>query len=382
MTRPSHYFITGATGALGRELLPRVLREDPRARITLLVRAVDAEEANNRLQYVLRYLRTFRFTEGLDRIEAVPGDLVRDGLGLSVCDRTRLENEVTHIIHSAATIKLNEDHDEAWRVNVEGTQRMLDLAGACRRLRTFTHISTAYVAGVRNGLILEDDLQDDHGFKNAYERCKLEAERRVRRAMADLPIIVFRPSIIVGDSRDGHLSALSGIYPPLEYIQASRPSVVPGDGSVPLDLVPVDYVADTVVELTLWPRRFGATYHVVAGRHGEISARELVQRFLATLGVPSDRPVSFSTALRRRIEKATGPDGAGEKEAAHLRAFFTYLSGAKSFDDSNLRRDLGPAHVPAPDIRDYLPVLIDYCHATDWGRVSPWEMNLSPSAPA
>ena len=73
---------------------------------------------------------------------------------------------------------------------------MLDLARACRRLRTFTHISTAYVAGVRCGLIREDDLQDDHGFKNAYEHCKLEAERRVRRAMADLPIIVLRPGII------------------------------------------------------------------------------------------------------------------------------------------------------------------------------------------
>ena len=122
-------------------------------------------------------------------------------LGLDEATYSGLAGRVTHIIHSAADLRVDAPIDELRKTNVQGTANVLELARAVQRdhgLERYAHVSTAYVAGGRSGAIPEADLTEEYGFSNAYELSKYEGERLVQAAKSELPISVFRPGMIVG----------------------------------------------------------------------------------------------------------------------------------------------------------------------------------------
>ena len=149
----------------------------------------------------------------LPRPVVIEGDLLSKGLGLEGADVRWLSRHCTSVIHNAASLSFHsrERDDEPWLSNVTGTRQVLDL---CRRtgIRQFHHVSTAYVCGLRNGRILESELDAAQEFGNDYERSKIEAERMVRDADFLSPVTVYRPSIIVGDSRTGRTTTYHGFY--------------------------------------------------------------------------------------------------------------------------------------------------------------------------
>ena len=171
--------LTGATGFVGRELLTRFLERDDR-HVYALVRAPDDEAAAARLP---RH----------ERLTAVAADIERPGLGLTDARADALADEVTTVIHCAASVSFGLGLEESRRVNVEGTRRIAELAERCAALERFTYISTAYVAGAHRGLFREDDLDVGQDFRNAYELSKFEAERLMRERYAHLPLQVLRP---------------------------------------------------------------------------------------------------------------------------------------------------------------------------------------------
>ena len=127
-------------------------------------------------------------------------------LGLDGETYADLTRRVTHIVHSAADLGLNAPIEELRAVNVEGVAHVLELARAARQsgqLERLSHVSTAYVAGRRRGAVPETALTDAFGFSSCYEQTKYEGERLVRAARDELPISVFRPGMVVGDSRTG-----------------------------------------------------------------------------------------------------------------------------------------------------------------------------------
>jgi thioester reductase-like protein len=361
------YFLTGATGALGREVLARLLAEDPRGEFTLLVRAVPGGEGGDpvagaaaRLEELTQYLEAFFGRLPVTRLCALPGDVERPRLGLSRDDHSRLAQRVTHIVHCAAGTKFSLPLAAARRINVGGTREVLALARHCARLVRLSHVSTAYVAGDREGQIREDELDRGQGFNNSYERSKFEAEILVRSYMESLPITVFRPSIIVGDSRDGHLADFATVYRPLRAIALGRAGALPGDPDTLLDLVPVDYVAEGIVRATCRPAPRCATYHLTAGRDRAIPVRRLIAAATARLRPGGDD-----------VPRSAGP---AEPRAAvlSLRPFAGYLSRGKEFDDSRLRSDLGAEMRSCPHPDAYLPALFEYYRTTDWGARRPW----------
>ncbi len=257
--------LTGATGNLGTWIAPRLLAE-PELRIAALVRATDPEEANRRLARAWWDRPELVAAIGT-RVEPVPGDVTRPDLGLDEESFADLLRRTTRIIHAAADLRLDAPLDELRRTNVAGTANVLEFARAAHRdhgLTRVAHVSTAYVCGRRQGEIGEEELSDVAGFANAYERTKFEGEALVRAAMTELPVSIFRPGMIVGDSRTGAIATFNTIYGPMRrYLTGDLPLVpVRGDGR--LNLVPVDLVADAVVRLTLDPRAAGMTFHLVA----------------------------------------------------------------------------------------------------------------------
>jgi long-chain acyl-CoA synthetase len=153
-------------------------------------------------------------------------------------------------------LRLNASLYEICRINVQGTASVLDLARAAHKdhgLIRLAHISTAYVAGARQGDVPEDALTAEFGFSNVYELSKYQSELLVQQAKQELPVSVFRPGMIVGDSRTGAIKTFNTLYFPFRLYLTGRLRVVPTKSELPMNLVPVDYVAEAVVRLTLNP---------------------------------------------------------------------------------------------------------------------------------
>jgi thioester reductase-like protein len=350
------YFVTGGFGSLGREVIPRLLSRDRSAEIAVLLRARDPREASARLGELGRYLD--HYWPGMERshLYACRGDAFAFRLGLSDSDYRFLTGNVTHILHGAASIDLGQSLENARMVNVGGTREVLRLAERRTRLMNVADVSTAFVAGNRDGTILERELWVGQAFRNAYEQSKCEAERIIQGRARDLPVTVFRPSVIVGDSRDGHTCNFATLYRVLRMIAHGVVREVPAGPEDRLDIVTVDYVAEAIAELIARPRRSGAVYHLTAGPERSIRIRDLVKAVRAI-------------APERRTTTRPG----GVVSHAALSIFLDYVGCRKAFDDSTTRADLGPRG-PWPERPGvYLPRILAFCLSTDWGRSLPWE---------
>jgi nucleoside-diphosphate-sugar epimerase len=182
-------FMTGARGFLGRNLLEVAARELPRTAFVLLARSAKAaEDLHRRFSWI-----------GSDRLRIIHGDIVQPGLGLDSKDSAILAS-VNEVWHLAASTSF-EDRDQAaiYQGNVVGTQNVLSASDGLAKLDRFMYVSTAYVAGTNVGPIVEDQMPERNKFRNTYEDTKWQAEQTVRQS--GLPFVIFRPSIIMGDSQ-------------------------------------------------------------------------------------------------------------------------------------------------------------------------------------
>ena len=232
-------------------------------------------------------------------MQVLAGDVAQPRLGLDEDGYAGLVRGLTHIIHAAADLRINAPIAELRRTNLQGTEHVLELAQAAQAdhgLARLSHVSTAYVAGGRSGPVPEDALTDAYGFSCAYEFSKFEGERRVQAARDHLPISVFRPGMIVGDSSTGEIKTFNTFYFPLRLYLAGRLPLVPGSRTQPVNLVPVDYVADAIVRLTLEPGAEGLNFHLTAPHAALPQAGELVA-VRAPMGTGAAWPPAASPGL-------------------------------------------------------------------------------------
>jgi thioester reductase-like protein len=331
--------LTGATGFVGREVLSRFLARGDR-HIFALVRADDDDQAAGRLP-------------AHARLTAVAGDIEERELGLADPASERLRREVTTVLHCAASVSFELPLDDARSVNVEGTRRMLQFARSCDRLERFSYVSTAYVAGEPGGLFREDELAVGQEFRNPYERSKFEAELALRSEGRDLPLQILRPSIVVGDSSTGRTSSFNVLYGPLKAFARGAIPAIPARRDAPVDIVPVDYVADRVHELaTHGPN---GTFHLVAGRNATTVGR-LLEMSSEELG--RSEPAVLSPRLYRRwVHPWLRRRHSGLRR---MEVYFPYFSMRVRFDDKRLG--------PGPRVESYFHRLVRYAQAARWGR--------------
>jgi thioester reductase-like protein len=331
--------LTGATGFVGREILLRFLERDDH-HVFALVRAENDDEAAGRLP-------------AHERLSAVAGDIEREDLGLAGGSSERLRREVTTVLHCAASVSFDMPLEESRSVNVEGTRRMMNFARSCPRLERFSYVSTAYVAGEPGGLFREDELAVGQEFRNPYERSKFEAELALRSEGADLPLQILRPSIVVGDSTTGRTSSFNVLYGPLKAFARGAIPAIPAERDAPVDIVPVDYVADRVHELAT--RGPNGTFHLVAGRNATTVGR-LLEMSSEELG--RAEPAVLSPRLYRRwVHPWLRRKYRGLRR---MEVYFPYFAMRVRFDD----RRLGPG----PRVEDYFHRLVRYAQAAGWGR--------------
>src|SRR5512137_636493 len=256
--------LTGANGFLGTQIARRLLQNKD-ATILALIRAADAQEGSRRL--ARDWWDWPELTQAIGtQIKVVCGDICSPRLGLNNTEYVALVESVTHIIHTAADWRII-PLDEIRKTNVQGTANVLELAKDANKhhqFERFAHISTAYVAGGRTGEVSETELTDEYGFFTNYEQSKYEGELLVQAAKKELPISVFRPSMIVGDSQTGAIKTFNTFYYPLKLYLTGKRRFMPVSRSLRINVIPVDYVAEAVVKLTFDPEAVGLTFHLVA----------------------------------------------------------------------------------------------------------------------
>jgi len=192
----------------------------------------------------------------------VEGDISEPQLALSAADLALVQQQTTRVFHLAAVYDLAVPEELAMRVNARGTRNVVELARTLPHLRQFHHVSTCYVAGKREGAILETELRHDAGYRNYYEESKYLAELEVESAKSDLPVTIHRPAVVCGDSKTGETGKYDGVYYLINYL-LRWPSVLStiniGNHKVSLNLVPVDFVVDAMAALAFDERAIGKT---------------------------------------------------------------------------------------------------------------------------
>ena len=357
--------LTGANGFLGT-YVARWLVTHAACRIVALVRAKDDEEAARRLSRAWWDWPELAGAIG-ERVEALAGDVTQAGLGLNRAAYLHLAGRVTRVIHAAADVRLNAPLEELRRTNAEGTAHVLELARAAHRhhgLRRFAHVSTAYVAGTREGDVPEGDLTDQYGFATNYERSKYEAETMVQEARAEMPVSVFRPGMIVGDSSTGAAKTFNTIYFPLRMYLVGKLRIVPASPSLRVNLVPVDWVAEAVGRLTLDPQAEGRTFHLTAPPESLPRADELAElarqwaRDHLNLSPARARFVPALAELLRAGSTCQSRLGLGKgRSAEYLLSLLPYFGEKRRFLRHNTDNLLGPYQI---DWRRLVPKLLQY----------------------
>jgi long-chain acyl-CoA synthetase len=342
--------ITGGTGFLGTEVAARLLERADLEIVSLVLADTDTEAilASDRAWWYQPDLRA----EFGNRIHAIAGDVAKPTLGLDSGTYADLRDRVTHIVHSAADLRVDATVEELRATNVDGLANIIDFAGLAPRLERLIHVSTAYVAGGRTGTVGEDDLTDAFGFGSPYEQTKYEAERLVHDDASELPVTIVRPSMIVGDSRTGEIKTFNTFYAPLRLFLSGKLRIVPARRDLRVNIVPVDYVADAIVRLMFDPRAVGMTFHLTTPTDELPTAGDVLafaRRWAREhLGVRLPSPVFLPIGLR-----------VGGRTVRLLKPYFR--------ERRRFRRDhadelLGPT---VPNWHDYLPTLLE--HATSHG---------------
>ncbi|MGB8234202.1 MAG: SDR family oxidoreductase, partial [Methanobacterium sp.] len=305
-------FLTGATGFLGTQIVRRLIKKE-NISVIVLVRGQNFEDAHRHLRrawwewpdLMEEIVEQKKFTTedlNISKICLLNGDISKEGFGLKNDEYNYLIDTVTHIIHAAADIRLNAPIEDLRKINVTGTKNLvkfgLDIHKNHGILR-FSHLSTAYVAGGQDGLISENSLNDDYGFLSNYEQSKYEGELIVKRS--GLPISIFRPGMVVGDSTSGYVKTFNTIYVLIRLYLSKKLPLLPVSEDSKINLVPVDYVADSVVKLTLDENAEGFTFHLTAPYSSLPNVKEFInfiqQWATDNLGLKLQKPLFLPSSF-------------------------------------------------------------------------------------
>jgi len=364
-------FLTGSTGYIG-SYLAAFLLERSAERLNLLVRAKSEREAEERLWRSLQLHFDFpRFHEQLrSRIAIFRGDLTESGFGLDAAAYERLAATTDSILHCAAS--LNRKSEKAClNTNLRGTLEVVKLGQRVRAaggLRRISHVSTVAVAGVRSREVVAEDraIEWDRSDYDPYARTKKFCEHMIRELLLDTPRTIFRPSIVLGDSRRAETSQFEMVR---AFVFLARLPVLPLRPGDKIDIVNVDFVADAIVTLHLKEKPQHDIYHLSSGADSE-TFRQLTD----TLGAQGLRRPLYAPSLERPfqwlVDRLARGNSAVGRGATLLKVFLPYIVWNTQFDNTRVASELG--RKPAPFSRYAFP-LFEYAQRVRFRYpAAPW----------
>jgi thioester reductase-like protein len=347
-----YYLLTGATGLLGNYLLRDLLRADQS--VAVLVRPSRRQSARQRIELLMA---KWDEEEGvpLPRPVVLEGDITQEDLGLDANDLRWAAEHCTAVINNAASLTFHatSEEGEPYRSNVNGTRNVLEFARAAG-IREFHHVSTAYVAGLRSGRCLETELDVGQAFGNDYEKTKVASEQMVRDADFIENLTVYRPAIIIGDSRTGYTTTYHGFYAALQLAHTlcqtlhrdSDTGLIAGqsvrlslNGDETKHLVPVDWVSAAMTHIITSPQWHGKTYHLTP-KH-PVTTRLIRDTLEQSIGF-------YGAKICGSDFKPTDPTEVEQLFQEHIRVYDSYWRMDPEFDRTNIEQ--ATAHLPCPPV--------------------------------
>jgi len=341
-------FLTGSTGYIGAHVAANLL-EGYGASLNLLVRAHDPQEAQLRLWRALQlHLDFSRFYDYLQtKVRVFCGDLTAPGFGLNRDDYDRLVHMTDSVIHCAASLN-RKSEKSCLNVNLRGTLEVLTLARHVEHyhgLRRFSEVSTVAVAGKRkNEVVTEDAAIDwDRSDYDPYARTKKFCEHMTRVLLPDTPKTIFRPSIVLGDSRHAATTQFDMVK---AFVFLAGLPVLPFRPTDKIDIVNVDFVADAIATLHLKDQPQYDTYHLSSGSASQTfrqltGALAVAQQKRGPLFLPfAEKPFTGSVNF---FSSRKGSLGYG---ASLMKVFMPYLVWNTVFDNTRVTSELGRKPVP------------------------------------
>jgi long-chain acyl-CoA synthetase len=350
-------FLTGSTGYIGAHIASNLLtgHSDP---LNLLVRAHDQQEAQERLWRSLQLHLDFpRFQEFLDlRIRIFRGDLTDARFGLADDEYSRLVRTTDSVIHCAASLN-RKSEKSCLNVNLRGTLEVVQLAMRARDqhgLRRFSHVSTVAVAGQRANEVIQEDTAIDWNRSDydPYARTKKFCEHMVRQLLPDVQRTIFRPSIVLGDSRRPETNQFDMVR---AFVFLAGLPVLPFRPDDRIDIVPVDFVADAVATLHQKEKPAHEIYHLSSGTESETFA-QLTESLSKSQGKRGPLFVpKFEKSTSKMVNALAGRAGKIGGLATLLKVFLPYLVWNTVFDNTRVVEEL--ERHPAPFSEYSLPLL-------------------------
>ena len=336
-------FFTGFPGFLGSELLPRILARTDDDAICLVqpkFRALAEKRVKPELAHRIRLVEG-DLTQPLDHIDA---------------------SGIREMWHLAAVYDLTVPREVGMRVNVTGTQRVLDLAARAPRFEHLHYVSTCYVSGNYDGLFLEDDLEKGQVFNNYYEETKQLAEIEVRKRMrAGLPATIYRPSVVVGDSATGATQKFDGPYFVLQWLmrqpKLAMLPVVGRPSRYRFNVVPRDFVMNAIEYLSALPQSKGKTYAIADP--SPLTVDETIDTLAETAGRRVLRVPLTKGMAKGALQYVPGVFRLMQIPAAAV----DYFVHPTLYDTANTTADLAGSGIAAPRLRDYMPRLVEFWRA-------------------
>src|SRR4051794_5423513 len=359
------YFVTGATGFIGRHLVEELLRNRT-GDVYVLVR----ETSQDRLEQ----LHQDKWN-GDERVKPVVGDLAEPNLGVDQGWIDEHKGQIDHFFHLAAIYDMTADEERNERLNVQGTRNAVDLSNALES-KSLHHTSSVAAAGAHKGLFREDMFDEGQKLPSAYHRTKFESERIAREA-STTPWRVYRPAIVVGHSQTGEMDKIDGPYYFFKAIQKIRgwlpewaPLIGPELGYT--NVVPVDYVAKAMDHIAHQDGLDGQAFHLAhpkGQRSGDVlntfaraghaphMAMRIDKRLLDALPKGTLSMLMKLPALKGVRDSMLSDFGIPPEVVEHVG--FTC-----QFDTRDTERALADSEIRVPELDTYAPKLWDY-----WERV-------------
>ena len=341
-------FLTGSTGYIGAHVAANLLQQHG-ASLNVLVRAKDPHEAEVRLWQALQLHMDFpRFYEFLQtKVRVFRGDLTTPGFGLVREDYERLVHTTDSVIHCAASLN-RKSEKSCLNVNLRGTLEVIQLARQANYyhgLRRFSNVSTVAVAGMRSNEVVTEDASIDWARSDydPYARTKKFCEHMVRQLLSDVPITIFRPSIVLGDSRYPQTTQFDMVR---SFVFLAGLPALPFRPNDKIDIVNVDFVADAIATLHVKDKPQFDTYHLSSGRDSQ-TFRQVTSALAATQNKRGPVFLPFAQKpFAGVVNSLANRRNAVGHGAALMKVFMPYLTWNTVFDNTRVTSELGRKPVP------------------------------------
>lgn len=342
-------FLTGFPGFIAERLVERLATQD--RQLLLLVQPSFINASTEKIERIAE-----RTGVPLENFALIEGDITQPSLGMPGEDAELVREVATHVFHLAAFYDLVVSKEAALAVNLEGTRNVNAVVATMPNLRRYSYVSTCYVAGKRQGRIQETELEHSAGFRNFYEESKYLAELEVERLKAKLPVTIFRPSVVVGDSKTGAIPKYDGIYYLIHYLRKAPKFlrlINVGNADVQLNLVPVDFVVDGIAALAFDPEAAGKT--IALADPDPLTTREIFDVLAEKLAGKRSVIAPPPSLVERSLMLSISPPITG---LPHSGVPYFFL--AQTYDTSVADPLLAKHGIACPSFRDYAGNLISF----------------------